>query len=442
MLQQIKEHINTNFSFLTKAKLLMTVSGGVDSMVAVSVFKTFGFNIGLAHCNFKLRGTDSNLDAQFVKEWAKKNTVPCFTKEFETEKYAKTHKISIEMAARDLRYAWFDTLIADENYDYIITAHHANDNIETTLFNLTRGTGFKGLMGIPSQNNKIIRPFLPFSREAILAYAQNNQIAWREDKSNALLDFSRNKIRHQIIPVLKELNPNLVATYNKNLDHLQGNQNIISDRIEEVKKQIIKQDSKGHLSLDIAKIQDLSNPKAYLFELLREYGFTAWDDVTDLLSAQSGKQIFSNTHRLLKDREALLLSLLKSENELLKSYAINNLEIGLSLKHLNLSFTEIAKTDFKKDGDKHCVFVDKAQIKTPLIVRKWQKGDYFYPFGMQNKKKISAFFKDQKMSLLDKENTWLLCDDNNIVWIIGQRLDNRFRISENTQQILKINYTS
>ncbi|MFK5891448.1 MAG: tRNA lysidine(34) synthetase TilS [Flavobacteriaceae bacterium] len=442
MLKEVAEHINKNFPFLKRAKILVATSGGVDSMVASYILNSLGYNIALAHCNFKLRAKDSDKDEVFVKGWAHKNNIVCYTRSFETAQYAKNKKISIQLAARELRYQWFDDLLAQENYDYIITAHHANDNLETVLLNLTRGTGFKGLLGIPEQNDKIIRPLLPFSRETILAFAKKNNIAWREDKSNASDKYSRNKIRHQIIPVLQELNPNLIDSFTKNQAYLKGIENILNDRLEVVKKEVVRQTGKSTLSFDIAKILSLSNPKVYLFELLRNYGFTAWDDISDLLTAQSGKQIFSKTHRLLKDREALFLSPLKPEKELKKSYTINNLEIGLSLEGLNLSFENIIKTDFKSNTNKACIFVDEDKIKGSLIVRKWQKGDYFYPFGMQNKKKISTFFKDQKMSLLDKENTWLLCNDNNIIWIIGQRLDNRFRISENTKKILKINYTS
>lgn len=441
MLKEVSEHIDNNFPFLKKAKLLVATSGGVDSMAASYILNKLGFQIVLAHCNFKLRTTDSDKDEFFVKDWAQKNNITCYTSSFETAQYAKNKKISIQLAARALRYQWFDDLLAQENYDYIITAHHANDNLETVLLNLTRGTGFKGLLGIPEQNDKIIRPLLPFSRETILAFAIKNKITWREDKSNASDKYSRNKIRHQIIPVLQELNPNVIETFTNSQNHIKGIENILNDRLEVVKKEVVMQTSKSTLSFDIAKISRLSNPKAYLFELLKDYGFSAWDDVVDLLTAQSGKQVFSKTHRLLKDRELLLLSALKSENELSKSYIIDNLEIGLSLEGLNLSFEDVSKTDFNINTNKECVFIDKEKIKGSLKVRKWQKGDYFYPFGMQNKKKISSFFKDQKMSLLEKENTWLLCSDNNIVWIIGRRLDNRFRISENTKKILKINYT-
>ena len=441
MFQKVAKHIDTKLPFLKKAKLLIAVSGGLDSMTALAILNKLNLEVAVAHCNFKLRGNDSNLDEEFVKNWAKDNIIPCFIKKFDTENWAQSHKISIEMAARDLRYEWFNTLLKTEKFDYIITAHHANDNVETTLFNLTRGTGFKGLLGIPEVNDKIVRPFLPFSKKDFLDYAQNNGLAWREDKTNALLDFKRNKIRHQIIPVLETLNPNLITTYNNNLNHLKGIQNILSDRIETVKKEVVTQKSNGNLSLDTAKILKLSDPKAYLFELLRDYGFTPWDDVANLLTAQSGKQIFSKTHRLLKDRNELLIASLHRDNLIETSYRIDSLELGLSLPQIQLRFTDIDKSTFNKNTNNTRIFIDKAKIKRPLTVRKWQKGDYFYPFGMQNKKKLSSFFKDEKMSLLEKENIWLLCSDNNIVWIIGKRLDNRFRITPDTKNILKIDFT-
>ncbi|NCP20948.1 MAG: tRNA lysidine(34) synthetase TilS, partial [Zetaproteobacteria bacterium] len=217
---RIEANITINFPFLKDAKLLVAVSGGLDSMVAVNLLQKIGLHFGVAHCNFKLRGDESDIDAQFVKDWATKNECACFIAEFNTKNYAKLHKISIEMAARNLRYQWFHQLRVANGYDYIITAHHANDNLETTLYNFTRGTGFKGLLGIPPQNDKIIRPFLPLSREEIASYAKKNDIIWREDQSNATLEYTRNKIRHQVIPVLQKINPNLIESFQKTLSHL------------------------------------------------------------------------------------------------------------------------------------------------------------------------------------------------------------------------------
>ena len=437
LIRRVQANIDINFPFLKNAKLLVAISGGVDSVVVASMLHALNFKIGLAHCNFKLRGNDSDLDEQFVKDWAKEKKISCFATYFETEQYAKTHKISIEMAARNLRYQWFDTLIAEENYDYIITAHHANDNFETTLFNLTRGTGFKGLLGIPSQNNKTIRPFLPFSRDEILEYAQKNDIAWREDKSNASDKFTRNIIRHQVIPVLQDINPNLIGTYNNSLNHLKDIEQILKDRLDDVRKDVFNPLQNDSISFDISKVLKLSSPKAYLFELLKDYGFTAWNDIENLLYSQPGKQIFSATHRLVKDRDTCLISPIDKKQT--SNFEIKNLTEGLQNDKLILTFEDVAQADIK-NTNQNLVFVDAVKIKMPLIVRKWQKGDYFHPLGMQGKKKLSDFFQDQKLSLLDKENTWLLCSNQEIVWIIGRRLDNRYKITESTKKIIKIKY--
>lgn len=434
---RVAANIDINFPFLTTSKILVAVSGGLDSMVALTLLQKQDFNIGIAHCNFKLRGDESDLDTAFVEDWAKTNKIPCFVAQFETKKYAALHKISIEMAARDLRYQWFHELRKEKGYDYIITAHHANDNLETTLFNLTRGTGFKGLLGIQPQNNKIIRPFLFLSREEILEYAKKNKIAWREDQSNTTLDYSRNKIRHQIIPVLQALNPNLIESYQKTLSHLNALNQILSDRLDAVKQVTLKQLANQVVSIDIAEILKLSNPKAYLYELLKDYNFTDWDTVDNLLLAQSGKQIFSTTHRLIKDREFCLISPLKDAET--PEFEIVDLIEGLQNKALILTFETVHQADLKNTFAES-VYVDAAKIEMPLIVRKWQKGDYFYPLGMQGKKKLSDFFNDKKMSLLEKETTWLLCQNDKVIWVVDRRLDDRFKVTEKTKKIIKITY--
>ena len=434
---RIEANITINFPFLKHAKLLVAVSGGLDSMVAVNLLQKIGLHFGVAHCNFKLRGDESDIDAQFVKDWATKNECACFVAEFDTKNYAKLHKISIEMAARNLRYQWFHQLRVANGYDYIITAHHANDNLETTLYNFTRGTGFKGLLGIPPQNDKIIRPFLPLSREEIASYAKKNDIIWREDQSNATLEYTRNKIRHQVIPVLQKINPNLIESFQKTLSYLNDLECILKDRLEAVKKIVLTQLPNEHVSIDIAEIMKLSNPKAYLFELLKAYGFTAWLDVERLLLAQSGKQIFSASHRLIKDRNLFLISPLKEANA--AEFEIDNLEEGLQNKALILTFESVRQVDLKNTFAE-IVYVDATKIKMPLKVRKWQNGDYFYPLGMQGKKKLSDLFTDLKLSLLEKENTWLLCQNDEIIWVLDRRLDNRFKVTEHTKKIIKITY--
>jgi len=437
LLKKVETNIKLNFPFLEHAKLLLAISGGLDSMVAASILQKLGYNITLAHCNFKLREQDADLDEQFVKDWSIKNKVNCFITHFNTRKYAQSKNLSIEMAARNLRYKWFNELLIDNNLNYIITAHHADDNFETTLFNLTRGTGFKGLLGIPKQNGKIIRPFLPFLRQEIKNYAIKNKISWREDKSNTSIIYSRNKIRHQVIPVLKTLNPNLISSYNKSLKHLRLLEAILKTHIDTIKKDVLITLPDKVVQLDINKLLKHSHPKSYLYELLKDYGFTAWIDIEKLISAQTGKQIYSKTHRIIKNRNLCLISPLKQIED--EQFEIKNLNKGLQKFQIKLIFTEVKCADYK-NKNKQVVFVDANKIKTPLIVRKWQKGDYFYPLGMINKKKLSDFFKDQKLSLLEKENTWLLCQKNNIIWVIGQRLSNAFKVTNNTTKIIKINF--
>ncbi|MDX6747544.1 tRNA lysidine(34) synthetase TilS [Polaribacter sp. PL03] len=437
MLQKLSNILSRNFPFLKDKKILIAISGGIDSVVLTHNLAALNFNISLAHCNFNLRNTESDLDEVFVKELAKNLAINCFTTSFETKKVAKEKKESTQIAARNLRYAWFQEIIEDHNFDYVLTAHHADDNLETFLINLTRGSGLDGFTGIPEINGNIVRPFLKFSREEILNFAEENNISWREDKSNASTKYVRNKIRHKVLPVLKEINPNLLDTFSKTLDNLQESKQIINDRIEDVLSNIIVEES-GFLKLRINKIQQLSNPKAYLYQLLEKYNFTGFNDIYNLLSAQSGKQIFSKTHALLKDRDFLIVSKINRSSSKKTSFEIkeNTSEIK---KPIHLTFKEV--TD-RSVLNKNTIYVSKEYLKFPLIVRKWQNGDYFYPSGMTGKKKLSKYFKDEKLSLLEKQQTWLLCNSNEeIIWIINKRQDNRFVATTNNNLIKISNQT-
>ena len=436
MIQKLTAHINTIIPFLKDKKLLIAISGGLDSVVLYHILTSLNFNISLAHCNFNLRGKESDLDEEFVKKLSQKTYNQIFTKLFDTEKYSKDNKLSTQIAARELRYTWFQELVEKHNFDYILTAHHADDNLETFLINLTRGTGLEGFTGIPKINGNIVRPLLPFSREEILKYAKENKIEWREDASNASTKYTRNKLRHQVIPVLKEINPSLLSSFEKTLENLQESQQILEDRIEEVSSEII--DTKEAITkINIDKIQQLSNPKAYLYQLLKNHSFTEWNDVYDLLSAQSGKQVFSKTHRLLKDRDFLILSR-KTDVTLDKvesSFVINKDELEIT-NPIHLTFETVKQNSTE---NKQTIYVDKDLLKYPLLVRKWQNGEYLYPTKMQGKKKLSKFFKDDKFSLLEKENTWLLCNaDNEIIWVINHRQDRRFSTTSSTRKTLKI----
>lgn len=441
MLQKFKEHINLNFPFLKDKKLLIAISGGVDSVVLTHLFSKLNFDISLAHCNFQLREKESDLDEEFVKLLAQKTSNQIFTINFNTEAFALKNKISTQIAARELRYNWFQEIIEKNNFDYVLTAHHADDNLETFLINLTRGSGLDGFTGIPKINGNIVRPLLAFSREEVLAYAKSNSIEWREDASNATTKYIRNKIRHKILPVLKEINPNLLETFAKTTENLQESKQIIEDKITDISSEVIENDSSKEFILseserlkvtkiNIEKINQLSNPKAYLYQLLKAYNFTEWNDVYNLLSAQSGKQVFSKTHRLLKDRAFLLLSknVISDEKEV---FLIDENQSEI-IDPVHLTFEVVQQ---KSGENKQTIYVDKDLLKYPLIVRKWQNGDYLYPLGMQGKKKLSKYFKDEKLSLLEKENTWLLCNnENEIIWVLNHRQDRRF-VNENNLKI-------
>ena len=435
LLQKFQEHIDHNFSFLKDKRLLIAISGGIDSVALTYLLHTLKYDISLAHCNFKLRENESDLDETFVENLASKLNIQRFSTSFSTETYAKKNKLSIQMAARDLRYNWFDKIQLENNFDYILTAHQKEDVLETFLINFTRGTGLEGLTGISTINGKIIRPLLNVTREEIHKYAIENNIEWREDKSNASTKYFRNKIRHQVIPVLKELNPSLMSTFDKTLENLNESKLIIDDKIEDVKFSIENFDGEIH-QFDIEKIKELSSPKAYLFEILKKYGFTEWEDLSELINAQSGKQVISKTHRLVKDRTHLLLSKIETNNA--EQYQLTENLTALENSALHLTFETIEETMQLSETEKS-VYIDKNLLKFPLTVRKWQNGDYFYPLGMQGKKKVSKFFKDDKISILEKEKTWLLCNANNeVIWIVGKRLDNRFKITESTTKTLKI----
>jgi tRNA(Ile)-lysidine synthase len=433
MLQTLSNLIQQNFPFLKDKKLLIAISGGIDSVVLTHLLSTLNFDISLAHCNFNLRGTESDLDTVFVKDLAKKLAIHCFTTSFETERIAKENKESTQIAARNLRYSWFQEIRQENKFDYILTAHHADDNLETFLINLTRGSGLDGFTGIPEINGNIIRPLLKFSREEIELFAKEEKISWREDHSNTSTKYVRNKIRHNILPVLKEINPSLLDTFSRTLGHLQESTQIISDRIEAISQKVVLKE-KDIIKFRIDEIQQLSNPKAYVYQLLRAYSFTEFNDVYNLLSAQAGKQVFSKTHVILKDRDFLILSKREVAS---KRQEAQELEFHISKNTaqitdpIHLTFEEVA---VQKIQNKSTIYVSKESLKFPLIVRKWRNGDYFHPTGMQGKKKLSKYFKDEKLSLLEKNNTWLLCNNNDaIIWIINRRQDSRFKVKSDSE---------
>ena len=432
MLTKFQNHIEQNFAQLKDKKLLLAVSGGIDSMVLMHLFQQLNYDIAIAHCNFQLRGKESDADELFVKVKSEKLKVKSYFIRFDTEEYSKENKLSIQLAARKLRYDWFQELLSKNQLDYLVTAHHLDDNVETFLINFTRGTGLEGLTGIPAQNGNIIRPLLPFSRLDIENYALENKIQWREDSSNATDKYFRNKLRHDIVPILKELNTGFLDSFQNTLHHLKQAESLVEDASQLVYEKVVAK-KENRLEIHLKSLLEFQNYKAYLYQWLKDYGFSAWNDIYDLVEAQSGKQIFSETHILLKDREKLILSERKTS---IKSevFFIESIESKVNIP-LKLSLYRFSGG---KDVNSNCIFVDESKLKFPLTIRKWQEGDEFYPSGMGGKKKLSKYFKDEKYSLLDKENQWLLCSEDQIVWVIGKRADNRFIAKETTQNSIKI----
>lgn len=433
MQQKFENHLAQNFSFLIGKNLLLATSGGLDSMVMVDLFRKLPFEIAMAHCNFQLRGLESFGDQDFVENYAKANEIPLFITQFDTEAFAKDYKLSIQVAARELRYSWFYELLETKNYDYILTAHHADDNLETFIVNLVRGTGIDGLTGIPAQNEKVIRPFLIFSREEIEHYAQENRVDWREDSSNASDKYMRNKIRHNLVPILKELNPDFLSSFYKTQAYLEESQTMAEDASIMV-YQLVAKEKGEEIHFDLNQLRKLPNYRSYLYQWLNEYGFSAWEDIYDLVEGQSGKQVFSSGFRLLKNRDFLILTPVDLEGEDEEYYIFKDQkEVNIPL---NLSFLKVDHISLVPNTT---IFVDEDKLWFPLVLRRWKQGDHFQPFGMEGKsKKVSKFFKDNKLSLIEKRNTWILCSDNQIVWIVGLRQDERFKIGSRTKKILKI----
>lgn len=433
MLRQFENQVSNHFPFLQGKKLLLAVSGGLDSMVLVHLFQQLNYEIVVLHCNFQLRGLESFEDQQFIQEYSNTNAIPFVFTQFDTEAFAADFKVSIQVAARELRYSWFYEQLAIQKGDFILTAHHADDNLETFLINLSRGTGLEGLTGIPAQNEKVIRPLLSFSRQQMEEYASVNKLKWREDSSNASDKYLRNKIRHHLVPLLKELNPNFISSFEKTQSFLSEAQELVDDAAIMVYQQVAREEGVD-IYFDLVRLLQLPNYSSYLYQWLKEFGFTAWDDIYELVYGQSGKQVVAPYFRLIKDRDCLILSPLPSqENQ--QEFEIESVESKVKFP-LNLVFSIVSKIGVASNST---IFVDQDKLVFPLTLRHWNEGDVFQPFGMEGKsKKVSKLFKDEKLSLIDKEKVWLLCSNNQVVWVVGIRQDERFKIDPNSKKLLKI----
>ncbi|WP_461639438.1 tRNA lysidine(34) synthetase TilS [Labilibaculum euxinus] len=423
--------------FYRDEKILVAVSGGVDSVVLLDLLCKMEVECGVAHCNFHLRDEESDGDFEFVKNLAKEKNLAFYSKDFDTKKYAATNKISIEMAARDLRYNWFEQVRETSGYKYIAVGHHADDVAETVLINLARGTGIHGLSGIKPKLGKIVRPLLSFTRKQLLAYAKKHSLDFREDRTNAETDYVRNKIRHQIMPVLEEINPAIRATMTENVQRFREVEQIYNRVIEQNRLHLVFTRN-NQLLISIPKLKELLAPVSHLYELLSPYGFHHRDvrKIAESIHGISGKLFYSASHQLLRDREYLILTEISEGNN--NEYLIADEEVKLKLPvELKISFLD-RTPGFQFPNSTKIACFDANKLQFPLQLRKWKEGDYFHPIGMKGKKKISDFFIDQKFSLQEKENTWLLLSGTKIVWVVGHRMDDRFKITGNTTKIYRL----
>jgi len=442
MKAQFLSYITQYLPFIKHTKLLLAVSGGLDRMVLFALCNDLELDMAIAHCNFNLRGEESDAETTFVEKTMQEAQIPIFIKHFDTSAFAKEKKISTQMAARDLRYTWFQELASKHDFEYILTAHHSNDAAETFLINLGRGTGIKGLTGIPRHNGNVVRPLLGFSRKQIKEYADSAHLLWREDSSNASDNYLRNDLRNNAIPILEKASPHFLEGLTKTQENLKQSAALLNTYVAQLKQEYTYpinsiQGSSG-ICIDLEKLAAHPEQDAVLYTLLEGYGFTAWQDVYDLKQAQSGKKILSQTHSLYKDRTVLQLMPIDNKKKAQVVWVSAN-EKQVQLGGGQLALEVVAKLETASRNE---IFVAKDRLKFPLHIRSWQEGDYFFPLGLKGKKKLSKFFKDEKLSLVQKKEVQILCSGEEIVWIVGMRPDDRFKVNPDTKSILKISYTN
>ena len=431
-------------------KWLVAVSGGMDSVVLCHLCMQFKIPFAMAHCNFKLRGAESDSDQAFVTALAQQLDTELFVKQFDTLQYMADTGSSVQVAARELRYAWFnDILLHAANtasttvqpylpLQLLATAHHANDNVETVLMNLFRGTGIKGIRGILPMHNHIIRPLLQVSRAAIVDYAESNGLTWVEDSSNSSDKYRRNFIRNNVVPMLEKTMPDAVPGFISSLAMITEAEQLYNEAIDLHKKKLIQKVG-NEMHVPVLKLAASKPLKTIAFEIIKEFGFTTsqTDEVLLLLDSESGRYVASPTHRIIRNRDWLIIAPQKTDAAgfiLIEKADANVLykEGHIEIEHatVNGSFSIPQSLDE--------ALLNAAEITFPLILRPWKQGDYFYPLGMMKKKKLARFFIDQKLSTTDKEKIWVIESNKKILWVVGHRIDERFKVTAATKQVLRL----
>ncbi|NVK85267.1 MAG: tRNA lysidine(34) synthetase TilS [Cytophagia bacterium] len=437
MLDRFLEFIKKHALIEANERFLLAVSGGVDSMVLLDLFSETSYPFAVAHCNFQLRGKESDWDEKFVKSTCEELKVTFHKRRFETKKYAKDHGVSTQMAARDLRFKWFESLCNEFGYDKIVLAHHLDDSIETFFLNLTRGTSLRGLRGIQVENDKLIRPLLTFSKEEILHYAKNEGLKWREDSSNQETYYKRNLIRHELIPVLEKLNPDFQKVMSENLEKLNLRFQTSEKYYQELYKDAVTITDSG-FKIDKSKILEGCQSGYDLYELLRSFYFnytTALEIYEALGNASSGKVFFSPDYQLLIDRDFLIVTLLKSgENEAL-SLQIDLKDTKSNIGSETYHLAEYHQNDWTLIKDPSIGAFDFDKLHFPLVVRPWKEGDSFQPLGMKGTKLVSDLLIDLKVPLVHKPKVNVMISNGEIVWVIGFRVSEKFKVTDKTEKV-------
>lgn len=437
MLRVVSRFIEKRSLLSLNRPVVVGLSGGADSVALLAVLVRLGYDCVALHCNFHLRGDESLRDEEFSRSFAKRLGVTFHKVDFDTAEYAAVHHLSIEMAARELRYDWFEKMRLAVGAQAVAVAHHRDDSVETLLMNMLRGSGVRGLGGIRARNGNVVRPLLCLSREEIVEWISAQGYNFVVDSTNMSDAYTRNFIRLRVLPLLEELNPAVRTTLARTADHISAAGAIYSSVVERAKSELVAADG----SISINMLVSYPAPEAILFEILRDYGFSRSqsDDVFDSLNGESGRSFYSSTHRLLKDRERLIVVSLEENGDDL-SYQID-IESGIIDTPLKLSLDVLPiDSDFSIVRDKNIAYFDCDKVKEPLMLRHWREGDWFVPFGMRGRKKLSDYFSDHKFSLLDKERAWLLCGGNDILWLVGERSDDRYRIDNSSKRALVVKF--
>ena len=442
LLAEFTAYVKAHSLFTREHKLLIAISGGIDSVVLTHLCKEAGYDLQLAHCNFNLRGAESERDEAFVKKLAEGIQVKLWTKKFDTEQYASDNKCSIQVAARSLRYDWFESLMAvsaesGTGFDFLLTAHHLDDNVETVLMNFCKGTGVKGLAGIQQKRGKILRPLLFATRQQIEAYAAAAHLAWVEDSSNEERKYTRNYFRQVVIPQLKQVFPEVVQNIQGSIGRFQEISELYEQAIGVHKTHLIEKRG-AEVHIPVLKLLRARPVKSIVYEIIREYGFRESQvaGVLDLLHSESGKYTASATHRILRNRAWIIISPLATSEQQVVVIERGEASVVFQGGVLEIKEEEVGTLQFSANKLEACI--DAKHVEFPLLLRRWKEGDYFYPLGMAKKKKLARFFIDQKMSKTEKENIWVLESAKRIVWVLGQRIDNRFKISAGTSEMLRL----